>query len=52
MGLLFYGGVMSLYWITGIAALVLVEKLFPAGGYWGLASGIVFAAWGLRLLVT
>jgi len=29
MGLLFYGGVMSLYWIAGLAGFVLVEKIFP-----------------------
>jgi predicted metal-binding membrane protein len=50
MGLLFYGGIMNLYWITGIATLVLLEKLFPAGGYLGFAGGIVFIAWGLWLL--
>ena len=51
MGLLFYGGVMNLYWITGIAMLVLLEKLIPAGDYLGFAGGIVFIAWGLWLLV-
>jgi len=51
MGLLFYGGVMNLYWITGIAALVLVEKLLPAGEYLDRAGGFVFIAWGLWLLV-
>ena len=51
MGLLFYGGVMNLYWIVGIALLVLLEKVLPAGGYLGSVSGIVFVAWGLSLLV-
>jgi predicted metal-binding membrane protein len=50
MGLLFYGGVMNLYWITGIAALVLLEKLFPAGDYLGYAGGFVFIVWGMWLL--
>jgi predicted metal-binding membrane protein len=50
MGLLFYGGVMNLYWIAGIAMLVLLEKLLPAGGYLGAASGLLFIAWGLWLL--
>jgi predicted metal-binding membrane protein len=52
MGLLFYGGVMNLYWITGIAVLVLLEKLFPAGDHLGNAVGIAFVVWGLYLLVT
>jgi predicted metal-binding membrane protein len=51
MGLLFYGGVMNLYWITGIAALVLVEKLLPAGEYLDRAGGFVLITWGLWLLI-
>jgi predicted metal-binding membrane protein len=51
MGLLFYGGVMNPYWIAGIAVLVLLEKLIPAGDYLGFAGGIVFIAWGGWLLV-
>src|SRR3546814_14388078 len=31
MALLFYGGVMNLYWIAGLALFVLVEKTAPAG---------------------
>jgi predicted metal-binding membrane protein len=50
MGLLFYGGVMNLYWITGIAALVLMEKLLPAGEYLDLAGGLIFIAWGVWLM--
>jgi len=46
MCLLFYGGVMNLFWITGIAVLVLLEKLFPAGAVLGYVTGIVFVAWG------
>jgi len=49
MGLLFYGGVMNLYWIVGIAMLVLLEKLLPAGHYLGAVSGILFVVWGLWL---
>jgi predicted metal-binding membrane protein len=49
MGLLFYGGVMNLYWIVGIAMLVLLEKLLPAGHYLGAVSGILFIVWGLWL---
>jgi predicted metal-binding membrane protein len=49
MALLFYGGVMNLYWVVGIAMLVLLEKLLPAGDYLGSVSGILFIAWGLWL---
>lgn len=31
MGLLFYGGVMNLYWVAGLAAYVLLEKTVPRG---------------------
>jgi predicted metal-binding membrane protein len=46
MGLLFYGGVMSMWWIVGLALLVLLEKVLPAGHRLGALSGIGFLAWG------
>jgi predicted metal-binding membrane protein len=46
MGLLFYGGVMSMGWIAGLALLVLLEKVLPAGPRIGALSGIGFMAWG------
>lgn len=46
MGLLFYGGVMNLYWILGIALLVLLEKLVPAGHRLGSIGGLLLIAWG------
>jgi len=52
MGLLFYGGVMNLYWIAGIAAFVLLEKTIPAGHRFGSAAGIVLIAWGGALLAS
>ncbi len=50
MALLFVGGVMNLLWIGGLAAIVLVEKIFPSPR---LASvlGIGLAAWGAWLLL-
>jgi len=51
MGLLFYGGVMNLFWIMGIAVLVLLEKLLPAAEYLSFASGMAFIGWGLWLLI-
>ncbi|MCH7539314.1 MAG: DUF2182 domain-containing protein, partial [Proteobacteria bacterium] len=39
MGLLFYGGVMNLWWIAGLAAYVLFEKLAPAGHWIGRFGG-------------
>ena len=51
MGLLFYGGVMNLYWIVGLAALVLLEKVLPRGHGFGALSGLGFLLWGLLALI-
>jgi predicted metal-binding membrane protein len=50
MALLFYGGVMNLYWIVGLALFVLVEKLLPAGHRFGAVTGLLLIAWGGALL--
>ena len=51
MLLLFFGGVMSLYWVAGLALYVAVEKLAPLGarlsklaGYGLIAGGLAFGA--------
>jgi predicted metal-binding membrane protein len=46
MILLFYGGVMNLYWIVGLAVFVLLEKTVPAGHWLGSAAGLGLIAWG------
>lgn len=48
MLLLFFGGVMNLYWIAGLTLLVLVEKAAPAGPVIGRIAGLLLlagAAW-------
>ena len=50
MGLLFFGGVMNLYWIVGLALFVLFEKTFPAGHWLGYATGVVLSVWGVSML--
>jgi predicted metal-binding membrane protein len=52
MALLFVGGVMNLYWIAGIAAYVLLEKLLPMGHWLGYATGVTLTGAGLYLLTT
>ena len=52
MMLLFFGGVMNLIWIVGLAAFVLIEKLVPAGVLFGRISGLLFLVWGVWLGVT
>lgn len=51
MALLFYGGVMSLYWIIGLALYVLLEKLLPAKARISALTGVALIAWGTLLLV-
>jgi predicted metal-binding membrane protein len=46
MLLLFVGGVMNVAWITGIAAVVLVEKLAPAGHWISRLIGGGLIIWG------
>ena len=50
MGLLFFGGVMNLYWIAGLALFVLLEKIVPAGHWLGYATGVVLLVWGAGML--
>ena len=50
MLLLFVAGVMNIWWIAVITALVLVEKLVPRGLWLGRIAGAIFAAWGLWLI--
>lgn len=51
MSLLFVGGVMSLAWIAAITALVLLEKLLPAGVFTGRVAGLLIMAAGLWSLL-
>ena len=50
MALLFYGGVMNLYWIIVLALYILIEKLLPAGVRIGQLTGVALIAWGAVLL--
>jgi len=51
MALLFFGGVMNLYWIAGLALFVLLEKTVPPGHWLASLSGLGLVAWGGTLLV-
>jgi len=52
MGLLFFGGIMNLFWIIGLAAFILLEKTIPMGSWIGRVVGLGVAAWGAVTLVT
>ena len=51
MALLFVAGVMTLWWVAGLASLILVEKVAPAGPTAGQAMGTLLGAWGLWVLL-
>ena len=51
MALLFAGGIMNLVWIAGLAIFVLVEKLAPYGRWFARASGVLFIAAGIYVMV-
>jgi predicted metal-binding membrane protein len=50
MAILFFGGIMNLFWIVGLAVLVLLEKLLPFGARLSAATGPLLIAWGLWFL--
>jgi predicted metal-binding membrane protein len=50
MALLFYGGIMNLFWIVGLAVFVLLEKTIPAGHWLGRITGVLLIVWGGALL--
>jgi predicted metal-binding membrane protein len=50
MALLFFGGVMNLYWIAGLAVLVAIEKLLPRGDVIAKVLGGLFVLWGASFL--
>ncbi len=49
MALLFFGGVMNLYWIVGLAVFVLLEKIIPMGHWVARVAGIALVTWGVTL---
>ncbi len=51
MAILFVGGVMNIFWIAGIAVLVLLEKTLPLGRWLSRVSGGLLVAAGALLLV-
>ena len=50
MALLFFGGVMNLYWIVGLAVYVLLEKTLPMGHWVARAAGIALVTWGVMMV--
>ena len=52
MALLFYGGVMNLYWIVGLAIYVFLEKLLPGGTWVSRIASIALICWGTVVLVS
>jgi predicted metal-binding membrane protein len=51
MGLLFFAGVMNIFWIAALSLLVGLEKLLPRGLWLSSATGVILTAWGAWLIV-
>ena len=51
MALLFFGGIMNLYWIAGLALFILFEKLVPHGHVMGYVGGLILIAAGGYILI-
>ena len=51
MAILFFGGIMNLYWIIGLALIVLIEKLMPLGPWLGRVIGAVLMLAGAGFLL-
>jgi predicted metal-binding membrane protein len=49
MALLFYGGIMNLLWIIGLAIFILIEKVSPVNIHFSRYSGMLLIAWGILL---
>ena len=52
MALLFVGGIMNLWWVLGLALIVLVEKLWARGRAFARAIGVVLLVAGAALLAS
>jgi predicted metal-binding membrane protein len=52
MVLLFFGGIMNLFWIAGLSITVMLEKLLPHGRWVGYAAAIGLLAGGAALLLS
>ena len=50
MLLLFFGGVMNLYWIVGLAVFVLLEKTVPRGHWFGRVAGVALIGCAVALV--
>ena len=48
--LLFVAGVMNMWWVAAIAALVLLEKVAPRGLWVGRSVGLLLVGWGMWML--
>lgn len=52
MGLLFFGGVMNILWIGGLALYVLLEKLMPHGSILEKVVGGILVVWGGAMIAS
>jgi predicted metal-binding membrane protein len=51
MALLFFGGVMNLYWIAGLALFVMLERTIPPGHWLASLAGLGLVVWGAAFFI-
>ena len=49
MAILFFGGVMNLYWVIGLALIVLMEKVMPLGARLSIVTGGLLVMWSASI---
>jgi predicted metal-binding membrane protein len=52
MGVLFAVGIMNLVWVAGLSALVLLEKIGPAGAWIARTAGVAMIVLGGRTILS
>ena len=49
MAILFFGGIMNLYWVIGLALIVLMEKVMPLGARLSIVTGGLLVMWSASI---
>ena len=49
MLLLFYAGIMNIFWIVGLSFYIIIEKYFFQNNKFNLISGFILIFWGIRI---
>ena len=50
MALMFFAGVMNIFWLVALSLFVLMEKVVPAGDLFGRLGGAGMIGWGVYVI--